>query len=430
MEDMKLYIVLAVMVFMIVMFLWQKVSYGVTAMTSVTILAILGVINIQTAFSGITNKNTILVATMMVVGSGIGRTSLTRRMKDWLEKLKGKSGIMLMVAMFACTIVLCQVMGQVAVLTIMFVFVQSLDDKGDITKARMIFLIAVILSAWTGRFPVGMGAALPMQANAFYEGMAQEGQLLGMFDMTKVGLFPAILLTIYCLVAWKLIPSQEIDDSQMGQTGGGNKAAELSPVGEKVVFVIFAAVIFGFVASDFLGEIVYLIPVAGVLLMIYTKIMTKEEVVRVMTGDTVWMVAGMLAMSTALSSSGAGEAIGKLVLKILGSNPSGLMVLTVFCIATILMTTFMSNTGTMALLTPIAASTAIAGGMDPRAVVLVVNIASWFAIGFPTGCAAGTMAYAIGRHDPIKLLKFNIPYLIIAAVSLIFSVNIFFPVYG
>lgn len=111
MEDMKLYIVLAVMVFMIVMFLWQKVSYGVTAMTSVTILALLGVINIQTAFSGITNKNTILVATMMVVGGAIGRTSLTRRMKEWLEQLKGKSGIMLMAAMFACTIVLCQVMG-------------------------------------------------------------------------------------------------------------------------------------------------------------------------------------------------------------------------------------------------------------------------------------------------------------------------------
>lgn len=312
----------------------------------------------------------------------------------------------------------------------MFVFVQSLDDKGDITKARMIFLIAAILSAWTGRLPVGMGAALPMQANAFYEGMAQEGQLLGMFDLTKTSLIPAILLTIYCLVAWKLVPSQEIDDSQMGQASSGKKVVELSSFGEKVVFAIFVAVILGFFASDFLGEIVYLIPVAGVLLIIYTKIMTTEEVVRIMTGDMVWMVAGMLAMSTALSSSGAGEAIGTLVLRILGSNPSGLMVLTVFCIATILMTTFMSNTGTTALLTPIAASTAIAGGMDPRAVVLIVNIASWFAIGFPTGCAAGTMAYAIGRHDPIKLLKFNIPYLIIAAVSLIFSVNIFFPVYG
>lgn len=430
MEDMKLYIVLAVVVFMIVMFLWQKVSYGVTAMTSVTILALLGVINLQTAFSGIINKNTILVATMMVVGSGIGRTSVTRRIREWLEKLKGKSGIMLMVAMFACTIALCQVMGQVAVLTIMFVFVQSLDDKGDITKSRMIFLILAILCAWTGRFPIGMGAALPMQANAFYEGMAQEGQLLGMFDMTKVGILPGIVLTIYCLFAWKLIPSQEIDNSQMRQSGGGKKAADLTPAGEKVVFLIFAAVIVGFIASNFLGEIVYLIPVIGVLLLIYAKIMTKEEVVKVMTGDTVWMVAGMLAMSTALSSSGAGEAIGKLVLGILGNNPSGLMVLTVFCIATVIMTTFMSNTGTMALLTPIAASTAIAGGMDPRAVVLVVNIASWFALGFPTGCAAGTMAYAMGKHDPIKLLKFNIPFMIIACASLIFSVNLFFPVYG
>lgn len=62
--------------------------------------------------------------------------------------------------------------------------------------------------------------------------------------------------------------------------------------------------------------------------------------------------------------------------------------------------------------------------------MLVVNVASWFALAFPTGCAAGTMVYAIGKYDPIKLLKFNIPYLIIAVATLIFSTNLFFPVYG
>ena len=73
-----------------------------------------------------------------------------------------------------------------------------------------------------------------------------------------------------------------------------------------------------------------MISVVGVLLIIYTKTMKREEVVEIMTSDMVWMIAGMLAMSSALSSSGAGEAIGNFVLKILGENPSGLKVLTVF----------------------------------------------------------------------------------------------------
>jgi hypothetical protein len=163
MENMNLYIVVGVLIFMIIMFLLQKATYGVTAMTCVAILVLTGVLDFTTAFSGIINKNTILVATVMVVGNAIGKTSVTRKIKAGINHLKGKSGLILMLAMFGFTILLCQVMGQVAVLTIMFVFVQTLDDDGEVCSSRMLYLIVAMLCAWTGRFPVGMGAALPMQ---------------------------------------------------------------------------------------------------------------------------------------------------------------------------------------------------------------------------------------------------------------------------
>ena len=421
MENMNLYIVVGVLIFMIIMFLLQKATYGVTAMTCVAILVLTGVLDFTTAFSGIINKNTILVATVMVVGNAIGKTSVTRKIKAGINHLKGKSGLILMLAMFGFTILLCQVMGQVAVLTIMFVFVQTLDDDGEVCSSRMLYLIVAMLCAWTGRFPVGMGAALPMQANAYYEGMVTDpAQTLGMFDMTKVAIIPALALTVYSLFAWRLLPKTTLDSSAVKTNQSAQKEeTSISGFQEFIVFAVFFAVVIGFLFSDLLGNQAYMISVVGVLLIIYTKTMKREEVVEIMTSDMVWMIAGMLAMSSALSSSGAGEAIGNFVLKILGENPSGLKVLTV-----------LSNTGSMAVLTPIAASTALAGGMDPRAVVLVVNVAAWFALAFPTGCAAGTMVYAIGKYDPIKLLKFNIPYLIIAVATLIFSTNLFFPVYG
>ena len=79
MENMNLYIVVGVLIFMIIMFLLQKATYGVTAMTCVAILVLTGVLDFTTAFSGIINKNTILVATVMVVGNAIGKTSVTRK---------------------------------------------------------------------------------------------------------------------------------------------------------------------------------------------------------------------------------------------------------------------------------------------------------------------------------------------------------------
>lgn len=429
MENLHLYIVLAVMIGMMIMFVINKVSYGITAMTAVTILAITGVLSFSDAFSGLINKNTIMVATVMVVGNSISKTSLIRRLKTGINRLKDKNGIALMLALIGFTILLCQVMGQVAVLTIVYVFIQTLDDDGELSQSRMLYLIFAILCAWTGLFPVGMGAARPMQANAYYEGLASADQMLGMFDLTKVSLLPALAITVYCLFAWKLVPKTKLGNNQ---AKSGEKQAkevkELSRPQEMIVLVIFAAIIVGFLFSNQLGDVSYLISVAGVLVLIFTKIMDREEAVHTMTSDMVWMIGGMLAMSTALSSSGAGEAIGKMVLHILGQNPSGFTIVLVFTATAALMSTFLSNHGTMAVLTPIAASTALAGGMDPRTVVLAVNAAAWYAVAFPTGCAAGTMAYAIGKFDPLKMLKFNIPYLIIGIFTLSLSVSFFFPI--
>lgn len=144
----------------------------------------------------------------------------------------------------------------------------------------------------------------------------------------------------------------------------------------------------------------------------------------------VFCVAGVLVVSSALNSSGAGQLIGDFVLKLLGSNPSSTLVITVFCVVTVIMTTFLSNNGTIAIMTPIAVSTALAGGMNPKAVVLVVFGASCLAIAFPTGCAAAMMAFSIGNHNPMKLLRFTLPFLILGSVSLIISASIFFPVYS
>src|SRR5699024_7016897 len=95
-----------------------------------------------------------------------------------------------------------------------------------------------------------------------------------------------------------------------------------------------------------------------------------------------------------------------------------------------LMTNFMSNMGTMALMSPIAASTALAGGMNVRAVVLTCCVSAWFAIVLPTGCSGAMMAFGIGNHNAFKLMKFTLPLLLLLMISLIIGINIFFPIYG
>lgn len=80
---MQLYITLAILAFMIVMFLLQKVPMGVTTMTCCALLAITGILTPQEAFSGFTNNSIILVAPMMALSSAITKTSIVPRIRKW-----------------------------------------------------------------------------------------------------------------------------------------------------------------------------------------------------------------------------------------------------------------------------------------------------------------------------------------------------------
>lgn len=434
--NINLIITLLVMIFMIVSFVIQKWSYGLTAMTCVVVLTLAGVIDVQTAFSGFSNTTTVLIATMIVIAGQLSRTSLISRIRSLMAKAQNKGGFLLILLICAFTALLTQLMGMTAVMAIMLLFVQTLkdDDASGISQSKMIFLCATMICTWFGRFPIGMGAALPLTTNAYYEGLVggDSSQLLGIFDFMKVGLLPSIIGTIYCLFAWRLVPKQELrtDTIDLGVAGKQGGQAVMSQTHEMIVYLGFLVTLVSFFFSNRLGSYVYLIPAVIVIVFIFTGVMTSREAIAGLTGDMIWMVAGVLVFSTALSQSGAGEYIGNLVLSLLGSNPSGLTVTIVFTVVATIMTTFMSNNGTVAILTPIAASTAVAGGMDPRAVVSLVSMASCLAIAFPTGCSAATIAFAVGGFNPIKMLKFTLPYNIIMMVSLIISANIFFPVYG
>ena len=144
-----------------------------------------------------------------------------------------------------------------------------------------------------------------------------------------------------------------------------------------------------------IGNLMYVMPAIGVIVLLVTKAMSVKDTVGAMTQDAIWMAAGVLVMANALGDSGAGAIIGNFILTILGGNPNSIMVLFVFAIVTTVMTTFMSNAATRNVLIPIAASTCLAAGWDPRGVVCIVFFCSNIAVAFPSGSPACGIAYGV-----------------------------------
>ena len=198
---------------------------------------------------------------------------------------------------------------------------------------------------------------------------------------------------------------------------------------EMLVYIVFIAVMLVLVLNKWTGSLMYVAPAVGVLVLIYAKVLNVQEAVQKMTSDMIWMIAGVLAVADALGSSGAGELIGSTILGLLGSNPHPLFVAFLFSAVTVIMTTFISNTATMNVLTPVAASVALAGGWDPRGLVLIIAVGNTLALGFPSGAAECAVCYAAGNYNPAKVLKFTLPYIILGISSMALTAYFMYPVY-
>ena len=327
---MEMYLVLAITIFMIVMFIVGKIPYGVTTMTCCALLALTGVMTVPEAFSGLSNSTTILIAGMLALATAFGKTSAVSRIRGLLTRAKNKNGFVLLLILYAIVILLSQLMGRTACISIMILFVGSMDDSEGLTASRMITAIFSVMAMWNLKFPIGLGATMASVANSFYEGIITDPALmLQPVDLIKVTIIPGLVILAYALFAWKLIPSQEINASSVKAV---KEAATISKKDEICITVVFFAVMVSFFFGTQLGGLMNVMPAIGVLILLYTKSLSVKEAVSSMTSDMVWMVAGVLVVSNAIGSSGLGDKIGLMIQDFLGGTHNGLLILLVFAV--------------------------------------------------------------------------------------------------
>ncbi|WP_294496555.1 SLC13 family permease [uncultured Gemmiger sp.] len=426
---MDMYIVLAITAFMMVMFIINKVPFGVTTMTCCVLLAATGVVDVETAFSGFANKIVILIAPMLALSQAITKTSLVDYISKFLDRLKGKSGMGLILAFYAVGIVMAQFIPTTACIAILIVFLNTLSHTGNVTAKRIMLPLLGVMVAWKFRTPIGLGATTFAQLNAMAGDMITDpAYQIKMLDPFIFAIIPAVCLTIYCIFCWKLMPKDDtaVDESKLKK----RTAADLLPKNKQIiVYVVFIAVMAIMLLNTWTGNLMYIAPAAGVLVLIFTGCMGVPETVKHMTADMTWMLAGVLTVADALSASGAGDLIGNGLLSVLGNVDQPFIIALIFSAVTVVMTTFISNMGTQSVLIPIAASVAMAGHWDPRGLILIIGTANYFAIAFPSGSGEAAVAYASAGYNPAKVLRFTLPYCIIAIVTCAISATLLYPMY-
>ncbi|MCH8813214.1 MAG: anion permease [Gemmatimonadetes bacterium] len=161
----------------------------------------------------------------------------------------------------------------------------------------------------------------------------------------------------------------------------------------KAVAIVVAVVV---VAATGLLPIVAA-AVTGALMMVLSGCISTEEAYGAIEWNVLFLLAGMLSLGAAMEKTGASTMLANGMIDSVGAL-GPLALLAAFFGATMLLTEVMSNNATVALLLPIAITTAQAMDLNPRAFMFAVIFAASSSFMTPVGYQTNTMIYGPGQY--------------------------------
>ena len=416
-------ITLIFLAFAVVMFVTEKIPLGLTSMIVCIGLVITGVLNVNDAFSGFINSNVILFVAMFIVGGALFETGMANEIGSLVTKF-AKSERGLIVAIMVIVGVMSGFLSNTGTAAVLIPVVIGIAAKSGYKRSRL--LMPLVFAAAMGGNLSLIGAPGNMIAQSALEPL---GLSFGFFEYAIVGL-PILIAGIlfYATIGFRILPNHdtEDDDSIFDETQDFSSV----PKWKKVLsLVILIATLLGMIFEEQIGVKLCITGCVGALLLILTGVISEKDALKAIDLKTIFLFGGTLSLAKALEVTGAGELIADKVIGALGDHPSPVFFTLVVFLLCCVMTNFMSNTATTALMAPICLSIAQGMGADPRAVLMACVIGGSCAYATPIGMPANTMVVGAGNYKFIDYVKSGLPLIVIATVISMIILPIAFPFY-
>lgn len=413
-------ITLFFLLFAIVMFMWEKIPLGLTSMIVCVGLVVTGVLEWQTAFAGFIDSNVILFVAMFIVGGALFETGMANKIGGIVTHF-AKTERQLIVAIMVIVGVMSGFLSNTGTAAILIPVVIGIAAKSGYSRSRL--LMPLVFAAAMGGNLTLIGAPGNMIAQSGMEGI---GLKFGFFDYAKVGVPILIVGIIYfAFIGYKFLPNKEGSDE-----GIFDESKDFSHVPkwkQYLSLVILLLTLVGMIFEEQLGIKLCVIGCIGALALMVTGVISEKDALASIDLKTIFLFGGTLSLAAALEQTGAGELIAEKVIGMLGDNPSPYILTFVIFMLCCVMTNFMSNTATTALMVPIGISIAQGMGADPSAVLMACVIGGSCAYATPIGMPANTMVVTAGGYTFKDYAKAGVPMILVATVVSMILLPIFYP---
>ena len=415
-------ITLLFLLFAIIMFVTEKIPLGLTSMIVCVGLVVTGVLGVSDAFKGFIDSNVILFVAMFIVGGALFETGMANEIGGIVTKF-AKSERALIIAIMVIVGVMSGFLSNTGTAAVLIPVVIGISAKSGFKRSRL--LMPLVFAAAMGGNLSLIGAPGNMIAQSTLEPI---GLKFGFFEYAIVGV-PILIAGIlfYATIGFKLLPNHEpkSDDNSVF-----DEQVDFShvPKWKKVTsLVILVLTLLAMIFEDVIGIKLAISGCVGAILLILFRVIPEKEALKSIDLKTIFLFGGTLSLATALDKSGAGKMIADTVIGLLGANPSPLLLTFIVFILCCVMTNFMSNTATTALMAPICLSIAQGMGADPRAVLMACVIGGSCAYATPIGMPANTMVVGAGDYTFMDYVKAGLPLILIATIVSMIILPIAFP---
>jgi len=198
---------LALIFVALVLFVLEVFPVEVTAMVLLAVLLISGILTVDEAISGLSNKAVVIVGAMLVLGQALVKTGVLSAAADRLAEASGSRSWLALSLVLVVAGLLSGFLNNTAIVAIFIPLGVDLCRRFHVSPSKFMLPLSYIAIAGGTLTVVGTSTNLLVSAIAEDNGMAP----IGMFELTAMGSILLIVSLVYVLVAApRLLPTRSI----------------------------------------------------------------------------------------------------------------------------------------------------------------------------------------------------------------------------
>lgn len=435
-------VAIIIIIITIAFFIWNKFPMSVVSMAGAVAMAILvPEVELSAVYEGFAATGWIMVVGMCIVSAALFETGVADRIGNAIgNSWWAKSERRFVVAVSAICTLMSAFMSNNGTVAIWMplIAVVAAGSHGKIRSKMVIF--AAGTGAIIGGGTTLIGSTSQLAANSVLQGYAGYEDGLGIFDMTKIMLPVCIIQIIFwgTLGYWLLKKVLKPEDPHFNEGNiyaedvfvnqDTNKYADVPKWKGNValgtmILCIVLFIIQGFEPfSNYLN--IGLIGMIGAVIVIGTGCIGVKQAYADLPWDVFIVIGTVSTLGTGLDVTGGGEMIANFVLNFFGgANASVALLTVVIAVLCSVLTNFMSNNATAAMLCPICIPMAMALGISPVPWVILIAATSNFAIATSYGTAVNIQILPAG-YKFMDYVKIGGPLLIISIIVVSITANL------